>query len=234
MSMTNTSNTAREVILQSIRANLAASEGIVHLAHAIVPDRGELILQDEALSLAERFCERLASVGGHCQVVANDEQARRALAAIVGELQSRSAVKRIALSDASVLSSLTRGLAADEISVCPAPADLFNYDIGVTTAQAGIAETGTLVLEAESERHRLVSLLPPVHIAILHARDVVSTIGDALDQLRGDQAKEISRAITFVTGPSRTADIELTLTVGVHGPKELYVIVIDDSAGAMK
>ena len=232
--MTNTSSEARDVILESIRANLAASRGIVHLEHSIVPDHGEPVPHDEALSPIERFRERLESVGGHCVVVTNEEQAGRALAAIVGELQSRNAAKRIALSDAPVLSDLTRGLAAGEISVCPAPAELFNYDVGITTAQAGIAETGTLVLEAESERHRLVSLLPPVHIAVVYAPEVVATIGDALSQLRGNDPQQMSRAITFITGPSRTADIELTLTVGVHGPKELHVIVIDNSAGAQK
>jgi len=231
--MTDTSSAARETILQSIRSNLAASEGIVHIEHAIVPIRGELIQEHEARSPIERFRERLESVGGHCAIVASEDEGARALAAIVGDLQSQSAQKRIALSDAPLLSNLTRGIAADEISVCPAPADLFSYDIGITTAQAAIAETGTLVLEAETERHRLVSLLPPIHIAIVCARDIVSTIGDALSLLRENETKQMSRAITFITGPSRTADIELTLTVGVHGPKELHVIVIDDAA-AMK
>jgi L-lactate dehydrogenase complex protein LldG len=223
-------NTARDAILQSIRSNLAASEGIVHAQHTIVPDRGELILEHEASSPIERFRLRLESVGGHCVVVASEDEGARALAAIVAHLQSQNAGKRIALSDAPSLSNLTQGIAADEISICPAPADLFNYDIGITSAQAAIAETGTLVLEAESERHRLVSLLPPVHIAIVYARDIVSSIGDALGQLRGSEMKQMSRAITFITGPSRTADIELTLTVGVHGPKELHVIVIDNGS----
>ena len=225
-----TSSEAREAILQSIRANLAASEGIVHIQHTIVPDRGELILPDEALSLVERFRERLESVGGHCDVVASEDGAAHALAGIVVDLQSRNAAKRIALSDAPVLPILARDLAADEISVCPAAAELFNYDIGITTAQAAIAETGTVILEAETERHRLVSLLPPVHIAVVYARDLVLTIGDALTRLRGAEPEQMSRAITFITGPSRTADIELTLTVGVHGPKELHVIVIDKSS----
>ena len=73
----------------------------------------------------------------------------------------------------------------------------------------------------------LVSLLPPVHIAIIRSSDIHPTIGDALAALHG--ANDLSRAITFITGPSRTADIELTLTVGVHGPKELYVIIIEES-----
>ena len=124
------------------------------------------------------------------------------------------------------LAELARGLPVEELQSCPPVSELFSYDVGVTMAQAAIAETGTLVLESEKERHRLVSLLPPVHVAIVRSDDICLTIGDALKQSRGRE-EEMSRAITFITGPSRTADIELTLTVGVHGPKELYVIVLD-------
>lgn len=228
--MSNPSLAARDAILQSIRSNLAASAGIVHAEHAVVPDRGELIPENQSLSLVERFRERLESVGGFCDVVSGEDEAAQALSAIINDLQGKQAAQRIALSDSPVAARLARSLAADEISVCPAPDELFNYDVGITLAQAAIAETGTLVLEAEAERHRLVSLLPPVHIAIVYARDIVLTIGEALSQLRGDEGRPMSRANTFITGPSRTADIELTLTVGVHGPKELHVIVIDDQA----
>jgi L-lactate dehydrogenase complex protein LldG len=226
--MTNLSQEARHEILQSIRTNLAASQGIRHSEHTIVPDRGELILEERLLSPIERFRDRLESVGGHCDIVNGEDEAGHALSTILDVLQRNNGANRIALSDAPMVSSLARSIAADEITVCPAPAELFNYDVGITMAQAAIAETGTLVLEAETERHRLVSLLPPVHIAIVYARNIVLTIGDALSQLRGDESKQMSRAITFITGPSRTADIELTLTVGVHGPKELHVIVIDE------
>ena len=226
--MTNASQTARDAIMQSIRSNLAASVGIVHSEHAIVPDRGESSPEEESRSPIERFRERLESVGGHCDVVQSEDEAARALSALINDLQGKDAAKRIALSDALAVSNFTRGIAADEISACPAPADLFNFDVGITMAQAAIAETGTLVLDGESEQHRLVSLLPPVHIAVVYARDVVVTIGDALARLHNNEAQQLSRAITFITGPSRTADIELTLTIGVHGPKELYVIVIND------
>lgn len=228
--MTNTSREARDAIMQSIRSNLAASQGIVHAQHTIVPDHGEPLAAGGSLSPIEKFRERLESVGGHCDVVNGEAEAARALSIILGDLQDNGAAQRIALSDAPVIKSLVRDIPAERINICPSPDDLFNYDVGITTAQAAIAETGTLVLEAESERHRLVSLLPPVHIAIVYARDIVLTIGDALSQLHRDDPKEMSRAITFITGPSRTADIELTLTIGVHGPKELYVIVIDNTA----
>ncbi|HSK63201.1 MAG TPA: lactate utilization protein, partial [Pyrinomonadaceae bacterium] len=104
--------------------------------------------------------------------------------------------------------------------------DLFNFDVGITNAQAGIAETGTLVLDSSVERNRLVSLVPPVHIAILDASRIYTTLGETLAALQS--GSELSPAITFITGPSRTADIELTLAIGVHGPQELYVIVNDN------
>ena len=131
---------------------------------------------------------------------------------------------------ADALKQILAGLNAQRIATSENPPnahDIFQFDVGISNAQAGIAETGTLVLDSAYERHRLVSLVPPVHIAIVKASAIVDTLGEALTWLRKD--KEISPAITFITGPSRTADIELTLTVGVHGPKQLYVIIDESS-----
>ena len=115
-------------------------------------------------------------------------------------------------------------LAATEF-VQNAPASfLFGCDLGITSAQWAIAETGTLVLESEKESHRLTSLVPPVHLCILKASRIRQTLGEILE-LTG---KDMSRTITFITGASRTSDIELTLAIGVHGPGELHVIVIAD------
>src|SRR5262249_12350113 len=100
-------------------------------------------------------------------------------------------------------------------------------ELGVTTAQWGVAETGTLVLESAAERHRLISLLPPVHVALLPAGRLLGTLGDALEAVRPARGAPLSRTITFVPRPSRPADIELTLVVGVHGPRELHVLVHD-------
>jgi L-lactate dehydrogenase complex protein LldG len=79
------------------------------------------------------------------------------------------------------------------------------------------------VLDSSCERHRLVSVVPPVHIAIVAASRIRATLGEVLAMLR--DGREVSPAVTFITGPSRTADIELTLTIGVHGPQQLYVII---------
>jgi len=102
--------------------------------------------------------------------------------------------------------------------------DLFACDAGVTTAQWGIAETGTLVLESARERSRLLSLVPPIHVALLSTRCICESLGNALDRVR----QAASHAITFITGPSRTSDIELTLVVGVHGPQTVHVLLLED------
>lgn len=95
-------------------------------------------------------------------------------------------------------------------------------DIGLTGAQAGIAETGTLVLTAGADRPATTSLLPSIHVAVLDARDIYKTLSSALNDPRFTQ----TAATNLISGPSRTADIEMTLDIGVHGPKEVHVFCI--------
>ena len=232
-------NPARAAILKSIRDHLAQSAesdavyGEEQAAHAdvielhAVPENRKK--QNEHRSLTEMFREELEAVGGHCVVVRGEIEAARALNDIIVELRTRLVpARRIALSDAPLVRRLAGAVAA-EVANTPNVADLFDCDVGVTSAQAAIAETGTLVLESECERHRLVSLLPPVHIAIINSTDICLSLGEALRFVRRDGPMGMSRTITFITGPSRTADIELTLAIGVHGPKELYVIVYEET-----
>ena len=100
-------------------------------------------------------------------------------------------------------------------------------DIGITEVDYAIADTGTLVLIADKNQPRSVSLLPPIHLAIVRAENLVRNINDLFIILKSKlkDSEDITSCMTFVTGPSRTADIELSLTLGVHGPKELYVLI---------
>jgi L-lactate dehydrogenase complex protein LldG len=95
-------------------------------------------------------------------------------------------------------------------------------DVGVTGCHAAIAETGSLVLLSGPGTSRTVSLLPPVHLAVVRSEDLCFTMGE-LFATRQDLRNAAS--CTIVTGPSRTADIELTLTLGVHGPGEVVVVI---------
>ena len=164
------------------------------------------------MSNADLFKESVESVAGHCILTADVADS---VSRIVADVSAR----RVAISDRVEL----RGVEADEIAVAPDQHDIFRFDVGISTAQAAIAETGTLVLDSTRERHRLLSLVPPVHIAIVAESTICQTLSDALALLQSGD--EISPAVTFITGPSRTADIELTLAIGVHGPQELYVVV---------
>src|SRR5437764_71495 len=78
-----------------------------------------------------------------------------------------------------------------------------------------------------SIRKHLASLVPPVHVAILEAGRIRQTMSEVLELITNSEVG-LSRTVTFITGPSRTSDIELTLAIGVHGPGELHVIVIDE------
>jgi L-lactate dehydrogenase complex protein LldG len=103
-------------------------------------------------------------------------------------------------------------------------------DMGLTGADLAIAETGTLVLASGPGRSRLVSLLPPWHVAVVAASRIVAGLAEAGAVVASWWGGEPARAganVVFVTGPSRTADIELTLTRGVHGPREVDAVVID-------
>jgi L-lactate dehydrogenase complex protein LldG len=189
-------NEAREEILRSIRSHLAASP-----PQTATPQSYSFrsVSKQTVGSHVETFKQNLEAVAGHCILVQNEAE-------LTDTLNRLTAGKRTATSNAP-----------------PPTKDLFNFDVGITNAQAAIAETGTLVLDSAAEQNRLVSLVPPVHIAILDASRIFATLGETLAALQSGD--ELGPAITFITGPSRTADIELTLTIGVHGPQELYVII---------
>ena len=108
---------------------------------------------------------------------------------------------------------------------------LARADLGLSGVDYVIAETGTLVLMARAGQMRGVSLLPPVHVAVARTSQVIATLADylLLAQAAGvDPQQYLTSCVSFVTGPSRTGDIELKLTVGVHGPGELHLLVLDD------
>lgn len=210
---------SRDRILDAVRARLGRSTGTPVPPAPPVPASGGSLAPEQRIA---SFRTRLQAVGG----VVHEAADAAAAAAIVRTLLAQHGVASLACSR----SPLVRAV-ADQLRV-HAPAirvhddadrdTLATVDAGLTAASFGIAETGTLVLAEDLERARLPSLLPPLHLAILPVTALFSHLGEALAGL----PRPLPRAVTFVTGPSRTADIELELVVGVHGPKVLQVILI--------
>jgi L-lactate dehydrogenase complex protein LldG len=99
--------------------------------------------------------------------------------------------------------------------------------VGVTGTFCAIAENGTLMLLSGADTHATTSLLPETHIAVVSASRVVHAMEDAWDLMRREHGS-LPRQVNFVSGPSRTADIEMTLVMGVHGPFRVHVVVVND------
>jgi L-lactate dehydrogenase complex protein LldG len=104
---------------------------------------------------------------------------------------------------------------------------LQSCDASVTSCEYLIARTGSIVLSSAQRQGRTVSVYAPVHICIAYVDQLVFDIKEGLQLLKEKYQGNLPSMITFATGPSRTADIEKTLVVGVHGPKEVYLFLVD-------
>lgn len=219
----------QDIFLQRVRASLRQGEGEP-------PARPSSYVPPEPASqakLTEQFSQELEAVGGQVHHASSLSEARHAVLRILAELGAR----RVVRADTPELRKLDLDNRLKQAGIEVTVADLddetrrgplreasFVADAGITFGDYGVAETGTLALLARRGQGRVVSLLPPVHIAVLRASDIVAELATLMDRV-GDEGEPPS-ALTFITGPSRTGDIELVLTVGVHGPKELHVVLV--------
>jgi L-lactate utilization protein LutC len=213
-------------MLASIRQQLNASKPFDRIRaehHANIDLSGSAVAPlVHTADAVERFRESLQAVGGVCTVVRDEAEASMAVQQIIADSKS------VVVSDSTLAARIVANVSSPAQFLYKADAgEMFNCDAGITSAQWAVAETGTLVLESEKERHRFASLVPPIHIALVNGQAVVHTLGEVLNRIAKSGRDDMSRTITFITGPSRTSDIELTLAIGVHGPAQLFVIIIE-------
>lgn len=110
--------------------------------------------------------------------------------------------------------------------------DGFAATVGITGVDFALAESGSLVVTSATEGSQLSSLAPPVHVALYRREQLIGSLDDVLEKLShpaGSSALAVGRSIVFITGTSRTADIEQILIRGVHGPREVHAILVEDS-----
>jgi L-lactate dehydrogenase complex protein LldG len=119
--------------------------------------------------------------------------------------------------DARPMLELRRGVAEDGDAA------------GITGAFAAVAETGTLMLISGADTPTRNNFLPDTHIVVLRASEVVASYEDGWDRIRA--AGAMPRTVNFITGPSRTGDIEQRMVLGAHGPRRLHIVLIDDAGG---
>lgn len=105
--------------------------------------------------------------------------------------------------------------------------NLATCDVSITGCEFLVARTGSIVMSAAQTSGRTASVYAPVHICVAYTNQLVFDIKDALEGIKKRYGQNLPSLITFAAGPSRTADIEKTLVVGVHGPKEVYLFLIE-------
>ena len=163
-----------------------------------------------------RFLRELTTVGVEHSVESTDEAVRARVTAIVGDQSVlRWDADRLPYGVGNLLANAADGASPRDRQASAA--------IGVTGCDAAIAETGSLALITGRGKPRAASLLPPVHLAVVRTAELRATMGEFFRERAADLAGAAN--CTFITGPSRTADIELTLTLGVHGPGRVVIIV---------
>lgn len=217
--MTSDNRSAREDILQRTRMALGRGVGSP-VAPLPASARVETRVAGDGNSEIESLMSEIAKLGGKTRRISD----RQELVNVLRQLVDAEAIKKATLWQTAELCELQveetlRGLGVENVSPHSDKYTLAECDLGVTSVDGALPETGTLVLRSSPERPRAVSLLPRVHLAIMRPAVLFADMSQALERLKGEGYW------VFVTGPSRTSDIELTTTIGVHGPKSLHVWV---------
>jgi len=202
---------ARDAILQRLRTGHACDPAAVIAAHARGPQPQPYSIQ------VEYFAECARSLASTVANTANLAAVPQEIARYLDE--NGLARRLVCWAEHRELDWGGAGIAAESRS---ATADDL---VGVTGAFAAIAETGTLVMASGEATPPATSLLPETHIAVLPASRIVGTMEDAFALLRAEK-NPWPRAVNLISGPSRTADIEQTVTLGAHGPYRVHVIIV--------
>ena len=209
-------NAAREEILARVRSALADVPRDERAEDVVVP-RG--YQEHEPEGTLERFVERLQDYGATVRRAPADDVARAVAEACAGR-----GVGRVAVPPDLPAAWLPAGLEIltdDGLT----PRELDGVGAALTGCALAIAETGTIVLDAgEGQGRRVLSLVPDVHVCVVREDQVVDGVPTALRRV-AEGLRATRRPVTFVSGPSATSDIELRRVEGVHGPRQLEVIV---------
>ncbi len=192
-------------------------------------------MKPENLQRYQLFKERYEDQAGKVWLARNVDEVVSAIRQIVSESETKKAI--LAPISPEIDSQVLRLLAAASVvslvlgdegasNATALAREISQADVGISSVSFGIAFTGTIVEITTEDLHRLVSSLPNIHIALLRASDIVANLDDAASRLRATYQQHPTNCnITFISGPSRTADIEMKLFLGVHGPQESHVIV---------
>jgi L-lactate dehydrogenase complex protein LldG len=246
--MTQPAGVPKEVFLESVRRALGRGAGPPQTPYAPLNDTAADLRQQagEARRRIEaarpELMDRLAQVAA--QQDWNVHRARNPEDAVgyIVSLAARLGVNQIVRTSQDVFGQvpLDEAFSAQGVSLTTAALDvvgdresvrqaIIEAGIGITGADYAVAETGSVVLMPRKGLSRLASVVPPVHVALVRPEDLVESLDDVFLLRRLDYHQnggDMGSYLNFITGPSRTADIEQTLVIGVHGPREVHMVLL--------
>ncbi len=207
-------------MLAEVRAGLGRAPGAPVAPRPAIPPARAPGARDQEI---ERLLSEITALKGNARRLSNSE-----VSAALADLVRAENVRKATLWGTAGLERLgvASGLRGLGVEIVPSDAGIHvlgDVDLGITEADFALAETGTLGLLSSPSKPRQVSLVPRIHLAIVPARAFRADMHQVFEEAKAQGY------LVFITGPSRTADIELTVTIGVHGPKVLYVWVVDGS-----
>ncbi|HVC98571.1 MAG TPA: lactate utilization protein [Pirellulales bacterium] len=224
---------SRESFLARVRQSAAAGRAYrVHLRDDLPAGTGYYGAGADPVG---RLAKEILAVGGQAHLVFGRDEARALLARFLEQHSVRSALcwehpvlerlgvgellaeRGITLLSRATLSGLDQSQQREAMLAA---------DAGISSVSYAVAETGTLALASAAGQERLASLAPPVHIAVVEADQVLPDLFDLFERIAADGGERMASNWALITGPSKTGDIELTLTTGVHGPGTWHVIIV--------
>lgn len=208
---------SKEHILKTIQA--ALKDNRLDIPFPEVENKTNFFSEDD-MSLEECFATEFTNLGGKFIYCSNKDEMMKQLQTLSHNLNWN----RISTKDQAILELFEN----KNIPLVQYTDDLHKMEIGISSCECLIARTGSVLLSSAQEAGRSLPVYAPIHITIAYSKDLVWNISDAFSRLKEKYKNDIPSMISLATGPSRTADIEKTLVVGVHGPKEVYVFLIDE------
>jgi L-lactate dehydrogenase complex protein LldG len=231
---------SRERILSTLRTSLASSRPWLEAEAAKAPHAPPPFVLPPADDLPAQFAAELTKLEGRAHLVADSEEALATIARLLDERAARQVIAwdldQIGLPGLdALLARLGVAVLDPDVQGAKRKARLQALEpapVCLSGVACAIAESGSLALRHGPGRPRLASLLAPAHIAVVRADQLVRGLGEALARLRAEHSDDLfaeTSNLTLISGPSRTADIEMTLSLGIHGPPELHVVLIQGS-----
>jgi L-lactate dehydrogenase complex protein LldG len=213
--------TAKENILKKIRTGLQS--GAVAMPFPEVENKLQaptFVGNDAPEFLPEMFANEFIKLGGKFIYCANEQELTQALI----KLADDNNWQHVHCQEPYLLNKFKE----TDLEFIQTGSNFVNMDAAITNCKYAVARLGSLIITSDTPSGRALPVYCPVHVCVVYARQVVFDIADMLKAAQKEYGAHMPSMLNIATGPSRTADIEKTLVVGVHGPKEVFVLFVDE------